>query len=205
MLKSDKPYETFEEVVHRMLLVHHAFKRGASPKDMVVLLANALEDAKANALLANTGAKQLFVVPEQFAADLTAAKPVTDLRGTVWKNKAPSDLVPVSSVQDTPDSDADSNCHVMHVPSISTAHITQQDGEHLEELDDSEVFCHNDDGSTVLIRIYHEATKETIERDFFRYSDAFKQVLLCLHDMGYRYVRFDPDGSIIPGWETFDW
>ena len=204
-MNTGKPYQTFQEVLLCDPLVQQSVEDGITWENLVVLLANALKDAKANVLLANTGAKQLFVVPEQFAAGIMAAKPVTDLRGTVWANKAPSDLVPVSSVQDTPDSDADSNCHVMHVPSISTAHITQQDGEHLEELDDSEVFCHNDDGSTVLIRIYHEATKETIERDFFRYSDAFKQVLLCLHDMGYRYVRFDPDGSIIPGWETFDW
>ena len=104
---------------------------------------------------------------------------------------------------------------IMHVPVISTSHITESDGLRLG-LCKREVFASEPggDGSWQMVEFegLMPGDRSTVVGDDFsddfrpeHYSPEFREVLAHFARLGYNYVRFDADGDLIVGLPAFDW
>lgn len=90
-------------------------------------------------------------------------------------------------------------CYAMTVPSLSTSHITERDGQLLNGPV-FRPFASLQDGSGHILHISDGHATE-----FQDFSPWFRNIVKGLHEAGFSYVRFDCDGDILPGLSTFDW
>lgn len=95
---------------------------------------------------------------------------------------------------------------VMHVPVISSSHITAQDGRILTEApeDVEGHLCRLGDTGDILVM--DEENKNLItEWQQAGLSSAFIDLMLRMRGLGYCYVRIDADGDVLDGLPTFEW
>lgn len=90
---------------------------------------------------------------------------------------------------------------VMNVPTMSTAHITKEDGARLSDPGSIEVLAEITGGSGHIV----DFDAADIEDDFSDYSEAFRAILHKLAAAGFTYVRFDSDHDVCPKFPTFIW
>lgn len=94
---------------------------------------------------------------------------------------------------------------IMHIPVVSTSHITVEDTEILSEL---AALNH-----AIILKEYEEgcwidlahSTSLLGESAVEPMSEAFKHIVQVFQEKGYRYLRFDRDGDVIDGLIEFDW
>lgn len=91
---------------------------------------------------------------------------------------------------------------VMQVPTMSTLHITKEDGKRLAEFE-AEAVLAEISGGTGHIVDFPDAS--TIDADFSDYSEAFRAILHQLAAAGFTYVRFDGDHATCDSFPTFEW
>ena len=86
------------------------------------------------------------------------------------------------------------NAWCIVAPVINTAHFTESEASLLHNghaiLNDN-----HQDGRTCLLLI----------EDIQQCTDATRRVIQHFIDLGYRYLRLDPDGEKVAGLPTFDW
>jgi hypothetical protein len=83
---------------------------------------------------------------------------------------------------------------------VSTAHITEQDNELLEN---EAIVCYSNE-YFYLIPLNQSST-DSVPGDNF--SPAFKKLFEFAknHEEGFSYLKLDRDGDILEGFDTFDW
>jgi hypothetical protein len=88
---------------------------------------------------------------------------------------------------------------IMHVPVVSTAHISPTDDArlHQDDIGNGPVMADLKPGWLLLIEDFHDS--------FEGYSDTFLHLLETFHDLGFHYLRLDPDGNDIDDLPTFEW
>lgn len=94
-----------------------------------------------------------------------------------------------------------------HVPVISTAHITKEDGAVLERSRGGCHVCGHPLACGVL-DVCSEGAQYLITTDAAVWeadAGAFKDLLSHFAALGYRWIILDRDGDKIPGLTTFDW
>jgi hypothetical protein len=87
---------------------------------------------------------------------------------------------------------------IMHVPVINTCHIQQEDDARLSQDDIGNGPVMADLKPGYLLSIDDLA-------DFEGYSDAFLHLLETFHNLGFHYLRLDPDGNVLDDLPQFDW
>ena len=91
---------------------------------------------------------------------------------------------------------------VMKVPTMSTCHITKEDGALLCAAGRVEVLAEISGGYGHIVDF---PDADTIEEDFAEFSPAFRHILTELAKAGYTYVRFDADHMPCPAFPSFEW
>lgn len=91
--------------------------------------------------------------------------------------------------------------YIMQVPTMSTAHITPEDGARLSDPGCVEVLAEITGGFGHIVHF----DPETIEDEFSEYSPAFRAILTQLGAAGFTYARFDADHEACPTFPSFDW
>lgn len=88
---------------------------------------------------------------------------------------------------------------LMHVPVVSSTHITRADHDRLEALlEQQEDVWDLAAGWLLFIETWEEAENPEL-------SAAFHKLVQHFRGLGYAYLRIAGDGEELPGWETFDW
>jgi hypothetical protein len=90
---------------------------------------------------------------------------------------------------------------IMQVPTLSTSHITCDDGAMLADPRNPEVLAEITGGTGHIIHF----EPDTLDEEFSHYSAPFRSILSQLAAAGFRYVRFDSDHDVYPSFPTFDW
>lgn len=90
---------------------------------------------------------------------------------------------------------------VPRVPTLSTAHITKEDGDRLQHNYIPALIGRSPDGAILHIG----ESDDDPEEEFAEFSEAFRNIVLRLKEAGYNYVRFDNAQENIPAFPTFDW
>jgi hypothetical protein len=101
--------------------------------------------------------------------------------------------------------------HVMQVPTISTKHITKEDG-HAISCEGIEVLAAAEHCDLHIISFdnandYHIEGPDDFKDDFppELYSDDFRALIFTFASLGYGYLRLDADAEIIEGLPVFEW
>lgn len=89
---------------------------------------------------------------------------------------------------------------LMHVPVISTGHVSREDSDALLDGGGSLVMAQLDGGEGGVILCLDDL--EDVEEN---YSLQLFQLLSAFQDLGYDYLRLDPDGDRVKGLRWFDW
>jgi hypothetical protein len=91
---------------------------------------------------------------------------------------------------------------IMHVPVVSTAHMHKSDDQklHTESYEtDMNHAVRMFGGLGYLLEIDDLADFEE------GYSDAFLHLIETFHNLGFHYLRLDPDGNDLDDLPTFEW
>jgi hypothetical protein len=88
---------------------------------------------------------------------------------------------------------------IMHVPVVSTAHISPADDARLHQDDIGNAPVMADLNPGWLLSIDDLADFEE------GYSDAFLHLIETFHNLGFHYLRLDPDGNDLDDLPTFEW
>ena len=85
----------------------------------------------------------------------------------------------------------------MHIPVVSTAHITKGDCDLLENSPaDLQVFCNYEEGFIISILEDERLTE---------FSYAFRSLMDQFRNLGYKWLRLDRDGDILNGLSEHSW
>lgn len=89
--------------------------------------------------------------------------------------------------------------YVKHIPAISTAHITENDGALLRGLP----VC-----DRILMEILSEGAGHMIRTGWaynYHWSEPFRNLVKEFHALGYPWIILEADGDKIEGVPTFEW
>lgn len=115
------------------------------------------------------------------------------------------DIPPAAPISNAPEKGSERESYeIMTVASISTAHITKEDGAQLLKADARDVLFTLFDGTGHIV---HSLDDEDINEAFppDRFSDAFRAMFQYFRDRDFEYVRIDANGPTIPDLPTFAW
>lgn len=88
---------------------------------------------------------------------------------------------------------------LMHVPVVSTRHI---------ELLDDDRLCGEDPGNGPVMADLKTGWLlhlEDFASNFEGYSDTFLHLLETFYNLGFHYLRLDPDGNVLDDLPRFKW
>jgi hypothetical protein len=94
--------------------------------------------------------------------------------------------------------------HIMQVPHLSTVHITAEDGKQLALNLSSDSLAVIERGFGHILHFESEDLDDDYS-DEAGFSQSFRDMLHYLARDGFKYVRLDPDGDILPGLPVFTW
>lgn len=93
---------------------------------------------------------------------------------------------------------------IMQVPAISTAHITAQDGAQLRQNNARDSLAIIEDGHGHILHFAADSIADDFA-DQHGFTADFRALLQRFADLGFQYLRLDPDFNICPEFPTFDW
>jgi hypothetical protein len=87
---------------------------------------------------------------------------------------------------------------IMHVPTVSTQHISPADNARLQQ---------DDIGNGPVMAALNPGYLLSIDdlAEFEGYSDAFLHLLETFHHLGFHHLRLDPDGNLLDDLPQFEW
>lgn len=91
---------------------------------------------------------------------------------------------------------------VPRVAMLSTSHMRWEDDRTLTVERHPSIISKYDEGCFIRLG---EIVVSDIEEDFAGFSIEFRNLLLCLAEAGYSFIRFDCDAAVCPSFPTFDW
>lgn len=90
----------------------------------------------------------------------------------------------------------------MRVPVLNSSHVTAEDEERLRR-GDIDISSLGDDGW--LLWLGEETSPDDVAGEWRGYSAEFHALLAFVIRAGFKHLRLDADGEVLPQFTIFDW